>query len=246
MVKMLYPPVIKFLLRINFKEIESPNIKTIALISDKLSEVNYSESSRINLISSKRPDPQLIFSPMRFISEEEGNEILIFRDSIYFQYNEKYPTWDRILPIILENFFYLAEQLKISLIENISLEYVDLFTQFPQKNFEIKTYFNIKLKRPTEFEMDYDDFIIGIKLRTEEPNHKSILRLRGLKPDNDECYKIQLETHHSITEKIEIAEKDYLKELLNSAHDNLSNNFKLVLTEQTERIIGMDDGKNSE
>lgn len=245
MVKILYPPVIKFYLRINFKEIENPTIKTIALISDKLSEVGYSESSRINLISSRRPDPQLIFSPMRFISEEEGNEILIFRDSIYFQYNEKYPTWDKIIPIILENFSYLSEKLKIALIENFSLDYIDLFTQFPQKGFEIKTYFNVKLKRPPEFEMDYADFIIGIKLSTEEPNHKSILRLRGLKPDSDEYYKIQLETHHSITEAIEVTEKDYLKELLNDAHEILSNNFKLVLTEQTKKIIAMDDG-NSE
>lgn len=246
MVKILYPPVIKFLLRINFKEIENPTIKTTALISTKLSEVGYSESSRINLISSKRPDSLLIFSPMRFLSEEEGNEILIFRDSINFQYNEKYPTWDSILPVILENFFYLSKKLKISLIENISLDYIDLFTQFPRKGFEIKRYFNVKLKRPPEFEMDYDDFIIGIKLSTEDPNHKSILRLRGLKPDNDEYCKIQLETHHSITEAIEITEKDYVKKLLDNTHDILLSNFKLVITEQTRKIIGMDDGGNTE
>jgi len=245
-VKMLYPPVVSFLLRMNFKDIDNPTIKTLTEISEKLSDTGYSEPTRIRLISSKGPDPQFIFAPMRFLSEEEGDEILIFRDSIYFQYNEKYPTWDKILPNILENFFFLSEKLKISLIESISLDYIDLFDKFPQKGFEIGSYFNIRLKHPPEFEMDYNDFIIGVKLKTEDSNHKSILRIRGLKTENDENCKIQLETRYLIIEAIDIEEKERFKENLNIAHDNLLDNFKLVLTEKTKKILVMENGGNSE
>jgi len=84
LVSIRFPPVIKFLLRINFNDIENPTIQTLTQISDKLSEEGYSLPTKINLISSKGPDPQLIFTPIRFLSEEVGNEISIFRDSIFF------------------------------------------------------------------------------------------------------------------------------------------------------------------
>jgi len=245
-VKILYPPVVHFVLRMNFKEIDNPTIKTLKDISDKLSETGYSEPTRIRLISSKGLDSEFSFVPLRFLSEEAGNEILIFRDSIYFQYNEKYPTWEKILPNILENFFFLSEKLGFSLIESISLDYIDLFDKFPQKGFKIDSYFNIHLKYPPELEMDYNDFIIGIKLNTEDPNHKSILRIRGLKPINDECYKIQLETHYSIKESINTSEKERLNKNLNISHINLLDNFKLVLSEKTKKIIVMENGGDSE
>ena len=246
MVTIHYAPIIKFLLRINFDNIDNPTIQTLTEISENLSEAGYSNPTKINLISSKGPDPQLIFAPIRFLSGEEGNEILIFRDSIYFQYNKKYPSWDnQILPDILKNFFFLSEKLNISQTKNISLDYIDLFDEFPQKGFDIKSYFNINLKRPTEFDIDYEDFIIGIKLKTEELNHKSILRIRGLKPDNEENYKIQLETHFSIIEDIEINEQENFKNNLNLAHDILLENFKLVLSEKTKKIIVMENGTNS-
>lgn len=246
MVTIHYAPIIKFLLRINFDNIDNPTIQTLTEISINLSNVGYSQPTRINLISSKGPDPQLIFAPIRFLSEEEGNEILIFRDSIYFQYNEKYRSWDeQILPNILKNFFFLSEKLNISQIKNISLDYIDLFSQFPQKGFDIKSYFNVNLKYPPEFDIDYDDFIIGIKQNTEEPNHKSILRIRGLKPDNEEYYKIQLETHYSIRENTEINQSEHFKNNLNLAHDILLENFKLVLSERTKKLIVMENGTNS-
>ena len=245
MVHCLYPPLIKFILRINFAEIENPIIETLTDISRRLSTEGYSEPTRIRLISSKGPDPQLIFAPLRFLSEEEGNEILIFRDSIYFQYNEKYPRWDEILPTILNTFLYLSEKLNILLIENISFDYIDLFTKFPQKGFDIKSYFNISLEDSPEFDIDYEDFIIGLKLKTEESYHKSILRIRGLKPGSDEFYKIQLETHYEITEEIEINEEEQFQNNLNFAHDILLKYFKLVLSERTKKIIVIDNGTNS-
>ena len=245
MVHCLYAPLIKFILRINFAEIEYPTIETLTDISRRLSTEGYSEPIKIRLISSKGLDPQLVFAPLKFLSEEEGNEILIFRDSIHFQYNKKYPRWDEILPKILSNFFYLSEKLNILLIKNISFDYIDLFTQFPQRGFQIRSYFNIYLNRPPVFDLDYEDFIMGIKLKTEESNHKSILRIRGLKPDNEENYKIQLETHFSIVEDIEINDYENFKNNLNIAHDFLLENFKLVLSEKTKKIIVMENGTNS-
>jgi len=246
LVSIRFPPVIKFLLRINFNDIENPTIQTLTQISDKLSEEGYSLPTKINLISSKGPDPQLIFTPIRFLSEEVGNEISIFRDSIYFQYNKKYSSWDeQILPEILKNFLFLSEKLNIPRIRSISIDYIDLFSEFPQRGFQIRTYFEIYLKRPPEFDLDYEDFIMGIKLKTEESNQKSILRLRGLKSDNEENFKIQLETHFSIVEDIEINESETFKNNLNLAHDVLLENFKLVLSEKTKKLIGMENGTNS-
>jgi len=86
---------------------------------------------------------------------------------------------------------------------------------------------------------------MGIKLKTEESNQKSILRLRGLKSDNEENFKIQLETHFSIVEDIEINESETFKNNLNLAHDVLLENFKLVLSEKTKKLIGMENGTNS-
>lgn len=245
MVHCLYPPIIKFILRIYFAEIENPTIETLTDISRKLSSEGYSEPTKIKLISSKGPDSQLIFAPIRFLSEEEGNEILIFRDSIYFQYNEKYPRWDEILPKVLSNFFYLSEKLNILLIKNISFDYIDLFTNFPQNRFELKSYFNISIKYLPEFDIDYEDFIIGVKLNTEELDHKSILRIRGLKPSNEEFYKIQLETHYEIMKEIEISEREQFQSNLNYAHDILLKYFKLVLSERTKKMIVMDNRTNS-
>ena len=245
MVHCLYPPIIKFILRINFAEIEHPTIETLTDISIRLSTEGYSEPIKIRLISSKGFDPQLIFGPLKFLSEEEGNEILIFRDSIYFQYNEKYSRWDDILPKIMNNFFYLSEKLNILLIKNISFDYIDLFSKFQQKGFDLKSYFNISLEDLHEFDLDYSDFIIGLKLNTEELDHKSILRIRGLKPSSEEFYKIQLETHYEITEEIEINEREQFQSNLNYAHDILSNYFKLVLSERTKKMIVMDNGTNS-
>jgi len=245
MVHCLYPPIIKFILRINFAEIENPTIETLTDISRRLSTEGYSEPIKIRLISSKGFDPQLIFGPLKFLSEEEGNEILIFRDSIYFQYNEKYSRWDEILPKIMNNFFYLSEKLNILLIKNISFDYIDLFSKFQQRGFDLKSYFNISLEYLHEFDLDYSDFIIGLKLNTEELDHKSILRIRGLKPSSEEFYKIQLETHYEITEEIEINEREQFQSNLNYAHDILSNYFKLVLSERTKKMIVMDNGTNS-
>jgi len=245
MVHCLHPPLIKFILRINFAEIENPTIETLADISRRLSTEGYSEPIKIRLISAKGFDPQLIFGPLKFISEEEGNEILIFRESIYFQYNNKYSRWDEILPKIMNNFFYLSEKLNIPQIKSISLDYIDLFDKLPQKNFQIRSYFNIYLKRPQEFDLDYEDFIMGIKLKTEELNHKSILRLRGLRPSSEEFYKIQLETHYEITEEIEINEREQIQSNLDYAHDILSNYFNLVLHERTKKMNVMDNGTNS-
>jgi len=246
MVQCLYPPLIKFILRIDINDVENPTIETLRDIASKLEDMGYSEPTRIKLISSKGPDSQLIFAPIRFLSEKEGNEILIFRDSIYFQYNEKYPRWDDILPKILSNFFYLSEKLNILVIKNISFDYIDLFTNFSQNRFELKSYFNISIKYQPEFDIDYKDFIIGLRLNTEESSHKSILRIRGLKPNTEEFYKIQLETHYEIQEEIEINEKDQLKDNLNYVHDYLLKYFKFVLSERTKKMIVMDDGANSQ
>ncbi len=246
MVTIRFKPIIKFLLRINFNSIENPTIQTLTEISENLSREGYSHPTKINLISSKGPDPQLIFAPIRFLSEEVGNEISIFRDSIYFQYNEKYSSWDdQILPDILKNFLFLSEKLNIPEIKSISLDYIDLFDELPQRGFQIRSYFNIYLQRPPVFDLDYEDFIMGIKLKTEESNHKSILRIRGLKPDNEENYKIQLETHFSIVEDNEITAFETFKNNLNLAHDVLLENFKLVLTEKTKKLIVMENGTNS-
>lgn len=234
----LYPPLKQFILRIYFQDIEYPTISTLSQIYDKLSK-DYPDPTRIRLISSKSPESELFYGPIRFLSKKQDNEILIFKDAIFFQYNDKYTSWDKIFPTLVENFVYLAERFKINSIERISLDYVDLFDNFPQRNFNLNYYFNIKLEFPVEFIMNFTDFIIGIKLETDELNHKSIFRVRGLLPENEDYFKIQLKTHFSIIEKIDIKNKELFVSDCETAHEFLVKNFNIILSEKTKKMIGM-------
>lgn len=241
MVSIEHPPVIKFIVRFNFKSVKDPLIDVICDISN---EINWDiiESPRLKLHSSKGPDPQFYFGPLKFLSKQEGNELIIYRDSIQFRYN-KYSKFDEMLPQILSIFFHLAEKLGIESVSNISLEYVDKFSQLPQNpNFRIKTYFKLYIKNPDDFQLDLYDFIIGLKLKTEEEKHKSIVRLRGLNPNNDENYLFHLESLYVIEEQLNIDETEKIERNINIAHDKLSSIFKSLLTQKLKLLIGMDDG----
>lgn len=239
-----HPPIKQFSLKLFFSKISDPTVYTLKELTEKLSDAGYQEPPRIKLHSSKGPDPSILIGPLRYISEEEGNEILIFSDSIQFIFHE-YSSFDEILPKILTNFYSLTGDLEIGIINRITLSYVDIFDKFAQSGFSIKSYFNIYLRYPEIFTLDKKDFVFGIRLETEEENHVPIIRLRGRKPDNDENYLIQLETIYNINEEIEVRDKETLEYAINFAHDRLAEFFKEVLTTKTKIKIGMDDGTNS-
>lgn len=240
-----HPPVEQFSLKFFFLKISDPTVYILKELAETLSEMGYQEPPRIKLHSSKGPEPNILIGPLIFVSEEEGNEILIFSDSIQFIFHE-YSSFDEILPKILNIFYSLTEDLEIGLVNRITLSYIDIFDNFSQSGFSIKSYFNIYLKYPEIYKLDYKDFVFGIRLETEEENHIPIIRLRGRKPDNDENYLIQLETIYNINEEIEIREKERFENSINYAHDCLVNIFKEVLTSKTKIKIGMDNGTNSQ
>ncbi|OLS12561.1 MAG: hypothetical protein RBG13Loki_3810 [Promethearchaeota archaeon CR_4] len=237
MPKLAHPPLQQFRLRFDFPSIDDPSIGSLSEICKELSGKKYLESIRISLISATTPKRTLQFMPIRFVSKSEDHELLIFNDAIVFTY-QKYSTWLEILPPILETFSYLVMQLNIKKLKDIRLDYIDVFDKFSKKNFQIQTYFNISLNIPPDFSITFDDFIIGMNLSTDNPNYKSIIRLRGVQPSTDDFYNIQLETHFSITEEI-IIDMDQIKELLDLAHESISKNFKTMLSENTKKIIGM-------
>lgn len=240
-----HPPVIQFSLKLYFSKISDPDVYILKEFTKKLSDAGYQEPPRIKLHSSKGPDPNILIGPLRYVSEAEGNEILIFSDSIQFIFHE-YPSFDEILPKILTNFYSLTEDLEITSVNRVTLSYVDIFDKFPQNGFSIKSYFHIYLRYPQIFTLDNTDFIFGIKLETEEENHVPIVRLKGRKPDNDEKYLIQLETIYNINEEIDLSNRENLENNINFAHDRLVDIFKEVLTQKTKIKIGMDDGTNTQ
>ena len=69
MVQIEHPPVIKFVVSMNFKSVKDPLIDAICDISN---EINWDiiESPRLKLHSSKGPDPQYYFGPLRFVSKQ--------------------------------------------------------------------------------------------------------------------------------------------------------------------------------
>ncbi len=239
------PPIKQFSLKLFFLKISDPTVYVLKNITEKLFEAGYQEPPRIKLHSSKGPDSNILIGPLIYISEEEGNEILIYSDSIQFKFRE-YPSFDVILPKILNIFYSLTEDLEIRIVNRITLSYIDIFDNFSQNGFSIKSYFNIYLKYPEIYKFDNKDFVFGIRLETEEENHIPIIRLKGRKPDNDENYLIQLETIYNINKEFEIQENEIFEYSINYAHDCLVNIFKEVLTPRTKIIIGMDNGTNSQ
>ncbi|MHA1650941.1 MAG: TIGR04255 family protein [Candidatus Helarchaeota archaeon] len=238
------PPLKKFLLRINTAEINHPTISTLADIINELKK-EYLESIKVNIISSKGPIESLVITPLKILSKNKDHQIIIYKDGIFFEYNDKYTSWNVVFPQIIKIFSFLAKKLKISHIKSIALDYIDIFENIPRKQSPFKIYFAIELTLPPEFSMTYDDFIVGIKLETDESGHLSIIRLRGLPPENEDFLKIQLESHYSISEEIKIDDIEALKQNLNKAHENLINNFKLILTNRTKIKIGMENDTNS-
>ena len=239
-----YPPVEEFFLNFFFVEVPDPDVYTLNEICQNLDDAGYKSPPRIKLHSSKGPDPRINLGPLMFVSETEGNEILIFNDSIQFIFHE-YSSFDEILPKILENFFSLADILEIKTNNRITVKYIDIFNQFLQKSFNINNYFNIYLEYPETFILDNKDFVFGIRLETDKINHTPIIRLRGRNPDNEECFSIQLETIYNVYEEIEIEQKEKIEDLINYAHDCLIDYFKKILTKKTKLKIGMDDGTDS-
>ena len=229
------PPLKKFTLRI-YAKISGPSISTLNRLVEALKD-EYRESIKLHLIPSRGPKGELFVTPVQLVSKTEDHIILVFEDGIFFDYS-KYESWDIIFPKIIETFSILAKILGISTIERIALDYIDLFEKFSLKEKEpIPVFFKIKLERPPELNVTFDDFTLGMKSETGNPNHISIMRLRCLPPGNDEYHKIQLESYYTIKETIEIDDIDSLKNNLDTAHSTLIENFWLILTDKTKALI---------
>ena len=229
------PPLKKFALRI-YTKINGPSISTLNKLVEAL-KGEYTETIRLQLIPSVGPKGELFITPLQFVSKTEDHILLIFEDAIFFDYKQ-YESWDIIFPKIFNTFLIIANILSISTIERIALDYIDLFDNFSQKIKEpIPVFFKIKIDIPPELNVAFDDFTLGIKIDTGNPNHISIMRLRCLPPENDEYHKIQLESYYTIKETIEIDKIDLLKTNLNTAHSTLIEKFWSILNDKTISII---------
>ncbi|UYP48135.1 hypothetical protein NEF87_004420 [Candidatus Lokiarchaeum ossiferum] len=241
MTKLKYPRLDKFVLRISYNKIEEPTIQKVTKISEKLGDLGYPEPTTIRLISSRVMEQQISFSPLTFKSESKDNAILIYSDSILFEYNDKYTSWHEIFPKILQISQMIFNDLKIKDIIRISLDYIDIFT-FDRENFRLNENFEMKLKHPNDYMIGFEDFIIGLNFKTDIEGATSILRLRGVTPKNEDEYTIRLETHFNINENLKYPEEfESIKKNLDIAHQKLILLFKDFLTEKTKSMVGLFD-----
>lgn len=239
MLKLTNAPVISFRIEFYFKEINDPDLDLVVEIAKHLSDKEYKEKPKVKLNSTRGLDKELFIGPLKFIKKEEGQEILIFRDSIHFHF-KKYSEFDLMFPKILDNLSYLAQKLKILQIIRIRIAYIDEFKQFPRTDFNLQRYFTLYIEHP-DYSIDYKDFSLGIKLETESEDHISILRIRGKKPKDQTHYLFHLETLYVINEEVDIDPITKLTHLINIAHKELAKNFKTVLSKKTKGLIGLED-----
>ena len=239
MVKLSNAPIISFRIEFYFKEINDPDLDLVVEIAKHLSDKEYEEKPKIKLNSTRGLDKELYIGPLKFIKKEEGQEILIFRDSIHFNFKQ-YSEFDLMLPKILDNLSYLSEKLKISQIIRIRIAYIDEFDHFPRTDFNLQRYFTLYIEHP-DYEIDYKDFTLGLKLKTESEDHISILRIRGKKPKDQDHYLFHLESLYVINEEVDLDPITRIDNLINLAHDQLSKNFKTVLSKKTKGLIGLED-----
>lgn len=233
--KFLKPPLEKFLLRIQIDELAYPSINDLAEICTEL-KTEYPEPVKLKLFSSKGPESELFFGPIKFHSIKEDNDILLFKESIYFEFNNRYTDWKEIFPRIKKIFDIFVNKLKIKNINSIILDYIDLF-DFSVEGFIIEDYFNLELKLKNDYKLDFNDFFIGMNIKNVLDKEKIIIRIRGVKPRKKDVYTFQLETHYSYSDILITSDKNKFEILLDQAHKKLLNCFKKVISEKTWKLI---------
>jgi len=245
MVKISKPPLILFTLRLQFPKTTSLTFEKMADV-DSLLKQSYPKVPLLNLLESikgKILDLPLEIKPIIYKSQKDEREIWFFSDAIELRFN-KYDRWENVKKQ-LETIFRLFEIIKVELLNGFRIEYVDEF-KIASDHFKLEDYFKIFSHVPEDWKLNYRDFYLGIHIKSEIPR-KFIFRLRGLSSE-EEYYKFRLESiylENLNSFLLNDKNQKLLLEKLDSAHDEIIENFLKVLSDRTKKeIIGVDDSES--
>lgn len=206
------------LLKISF-----PNIPSLKIIE-------YPFDAQIEIETS------IQFGPIKFQNQDKSSQIQLFSNGLIFIFT-KYSRWKETKKEIIELLFKTCEILKVNSIEQFRIEYIDKF-QLPQENFKLSDYFTLNINKQKDWEIDYKDFHLGIKILSTE-NDKFIIRLRGLPPKNEEQFQFKLEILYLKKDLFSLDNKEVLLNQLDTIHDYIEGYFKNIMSVKLKNIIGV-------
>ena len=176
------------------------------------------------------------FGPIKFQNQDKSGQIQLFSNGLIFIFT-KYSRWEDIKKELTEILFKTCDILKVNSIEQFRIEYVDKF-QLSQENFNLSDYFTLNINKQKDWEIDYKDFHLGIKILSTE-NDKFIIRLRGLPPKNEEDFLFRLEILYLKVDQFLLDNKEALINELDRIHDYIEGYFKNIMSAKLKNIIGV-------
>ena len=235
------PPLKTFRIDFKFKKPEKISFEMMGKV-EKLLEKDYPNIPSIDILEYPFDVQTAIklpiqIGPIRFLNEEKKGHVQLFSNGLIFIFTE-YSNWDNIKDHIIDLVLDSCKILKLNNIEQFRMEYNDEFT-FLKKEFDLRNYFSLNINKPEKWNVDFNDFHIGIKINTQE-NDKFIIRLRGLPSKEKESFLFRLESLFIKNRTFLIDERSILMNELNKTHDIIINYFFNIMSENLKRILGVE------
>jgi len=234
------PPLKTFRIDFKFKKPEKISFDMMAKV-EKLLKKDYPSVPSIDIfeypfdvrIKVKLP---IQIGPIRFLNEEKKGQVELFSDGLIFIFTE-YTYWDDIKEQIIDIVLESCKILKLDNIEQFRMEYIDEFS-FPKEGFDLSNFFNLNLNIPEKWNINFNDFHIGIKINTLE-NEKFIIRLRGLPNKEIESFLFRLESIYIKKRIFSTNKKQILIDELDNVHDIITEYFLNIISENLKKNLGV-------
>lgn len=239
--KIEHPPLEVFTFQFIFPTLKSIPIEQISTLT-KVFEEKYPKKPEIVLLQSSPVKLPSTFeltppSPMRFTSEDNTRSIHIFSDKILFRFT-KYENWNEARDEIMSVWMNLTDVLTITNFNLYIAEYINIF-RLEREDFQLKNYFNLNVRHPSSWELNFEDFHLGTRFLFDE-DEIFIMRLRGLSPEDKKTFKFQLESFYRSKDILrDTNDTNALRKELDEFHGKTSKFFYEILAERLKRKIGV-------
>jgi len=233
--KIQSPPLEQFDLRIQFKASVSYSLTELSKFLDSISDF-FSEELRFTLPTTNSMNFN-VSRPLQLASKDKSHQFLLFSDALQFQ-SIKYTTWieekEKYLGIITKSTEYLHQ----NIVQNIYMQYVDSF-KLPREDFTLNTWFNFYGSMPSNWKIEQNDFHFGISFETPL-DQKLVMRLKGREPEDENFWKVVVESIFSRDVEIDLEKENHLFEnMLDEGHDLINEKFKELLTGNLRSRLGV-------
>ncbi|KKM79186.1 hypothetical protein LCGC14_1352420 [marine sediment metagenome] len=175
-------------------------------------------------------------APLRFLNEEKKAQVQLFSDGLIFIFTE-YTHWADIKDQIVETVLKSCKILNLDEIQQFRMEYIDEFI-FPKNDFNLKNYFKLNLNKPKGWDINFNDFHIGITIKDQETD-KFIIRLRGLPNKEKENNLFRLESIYIKKSVFSLDKKQELISELNKIHEIIIDYFYNILSDNLKYNLGV-------